>query len=294
MSNLLERLASGEILVSDGAMGTFLQARGLKAGECPEVWCVTHPEVVREIGLSYVQAGSDIIETNTFGGTSFKLREFGMADRTVEFNMAAARLAKEAAGGQALVAASVGPTGQIVESEGGTASETDLYEAYREQVMALEHGGADALCIETMSSVAEAAQAVRAAGENTHLPVICTFTFEAGARGFRTMMGVDPARAVSEALEAGANIVGANCGNGIENMIEIARQIRQAAPDALLMVQANAGMPVYQDGRTIFPASPEQMASHVKDLIEAGVSIIGGCCGTTPEHIRQMALAARG
>jgi 5-methyltetrahydrofolate--homocysteine methyltransferase len=160
--------------------------------------------------------------------------------------------------------------------------------------VALEEGGADALCIETMASLSEAVQAIKAAKENTKLPVICTFTFEAGARGFRTMMGVTPERAAREAVAAGADIVGANCGNGIVNMIEITRQMRAAQPSTPILINANAGMPVLEGEKTVFKETPEFMASKVLELIKAGAQIIGGCCGTTPEHIAAMARVAKG
>lgn len=293
MKSLLERVSGGEVLISDGAMGTFLQAKGLKPGECPESWCLSHPDVVRGIAEAYIAAGADVVETNSFGGTSYKLKEFGLADQVRAFNIAAARLAKEAMGDKGYVAASVGPTGQIVEDEGGNRSEQELYEAFREQVMALAEGGADALCIETMSSLIEAVQAIRAAKENTRLPVICTFTFEPGQRGFRTMMGVDPARAAREAVAAGADIVGANCGNGIANMIAITTEMRAAVPNTPILIHANAGMPVFEGGKTVFKETPADMAARVAELITAGANIIGGCCGTTPEHIAAMAAAAR-
>lgn len=291
---LLERIAAGEILISDGAMGTFLQAKGLKVGECPEVWNVSHPEEVKSIAQAYIDAGSDIVESNSFGGTSYKLKEFGLsADDVAEFNIAAARLAKAAMGDNGYVAASVGPTGQIVEDEGGNVTEEDLYNAFKEQAVALAEGGADALCIETMSSVAEAVQAIKAAKDNTNLTVICTFTFEPGARGFRTMMGVDPAAASEAAIEAGADIIGANCGNGIDNMIEITKQMRAVAGDTPILIHANAGMPVLEGDKTVFKDTPEQMAARVKELIAAGANIIGGCCGTNPDHITAMGKAAR-
>lgn len=293
MRSILERIAAGEVLISDGAMGTFLQAKGLKPGESPEEWCISHPEAVKSIAEAYAAAGSDIVETDSFGGTSYKQREFGLEARAAEFNKAAARLAKEVVDGKGYVAASVGPTGQIVEDEGGNASPEELYSAFKEQVIALAEGGADIICIETMSSIAEAVQAIKAAKENTSLPVIATFTFEHGARGFRTMMGVDPERAARESVEAGADIVGANCGNGIENMIEITRIMRAAVPNTPILIQANAGVPVYEDGKTVFKDTPENMAAKVPELIAAGANIIGGCCGTTPEHIRAMAQAAR-
>ena len=294
MQGLLERLAAGEILISDGAMGTFLQAKGLQPGESPESWCLTHPDAVKSIAEAYIAAGSDIVETDSFGGTSFKQKEFGLEDKVVEMNKAAARLAKEAMGDKGYVAASVGPTGQIAYDEGGTASEEDLYNAFKEQIVALAEGGADALCLETMMSLIEMQQAVKAAKENTNLPIICTFTFEQGARGFRTMMGVDPATGCKAAVEAGADVVGANCGNGIENMIEITKEIRAALPDTPILIHANAGMPVLEDGKTVFKDTPEDMAKRVKELIAAGANIIGGCCGTSPAHIGAMAKAARG
>jgi 5-methyltetrahydrofolate--homocysteine methyltransferase len=293
MQTLLERLAAGEILISDGAMGTFLHAKGLRAGECPESWCVSHPGVVKGIAAAYIGSGADIVETNSFGGSRFKLQAYGLADKVAEFNRSAAALAKEAMAGQGYVAASVGPTGHIVEEEGGDTTAEELYQAFKEQVVALAEGGADAICVETMSSLQEAIQAVKAAKENTSLPVICTFTFEAGAKGFRTMMGVKPDRAAREAVAAGADVVGANCGNGIANMIEIVKQMRAAAPLTPILVHANAGAPVVENGKTVFKETPEYMASRVAELVAAGANIIGGCCGTTPDHIAAMAEAAK-
>jgi 5-methyltetrahydrofolate--homocysteine methyltransferase len=293
MSELLDRVAQGKILISDGAMGTFLHAKGLAAGECPESWCVSHPDVIQGIAEAYIAAGADIVETNSFGGTSYKLGMYGMSEKVRELNCAAAALAKRAMGGKGFVAASVGPTGHIVEDEGGDLTSEALYDAFKEQVLALAEGGADALCIETMSSLTEAVQAIKAARENTTLPVICTFTFEAGPKGFHTMMGLKPDLAASEAAAAGAHVIGANCGNGIANMIEIARQMRAAAPDAPILIHANAGTPVVEDGKTVFRETPEYMASRVPELVEAGASIIGGCCGTTPDHVAAMANAVR-
>ena len=293
MQALLERLAAGEILISDGAMGTFLHAKGLQGGECPESWCTSHPEVVKGIAAAYIGAGSNIVETNSFGGSRFKLKAYGLGDKVGEFNRAAAALAKEAMGGRGYVAASVGPTGHIVDEEGGDTSASELYLAFKEQVLALAEGGADAICVESMSSLEEAVQAIKAAKENTTLPVICTFTFEAGAKGFRTMMGLKPDRAAREAVAAGADVVGANCGNGVANMIEIVKQMRAAAPSTPILVHANAGAPVVEDGKTVFQETPVYMASRVAELVAAGANIIGGCCGTTPEHIAAMANAAK-
>jgi len=293
MKSLLKRIKAGEILVSDGAMGTFLHAKGLQGGECPESWCISHPKEVREIAEAYVAAGSDLVETNSFGASSFKLKSYGLADKVHEINFAAAKLAKEAIGHKGYVAASVGPTGHIVLEEGGDTTPEQLYQAFKEQVIALAAGGADAICVETMSSVIEAEQAIKAAKENTDLPVICTFSFEAGIKGFRTMMGVKPERAAKAAAAAGADIVGANCGNGISNMIEITRLMRAAVPNVPILIHANAGPPIVENGKTVFKESPDHMASCVAELVQAGANIVGGCCGSTPDHISAIAKVAR-
>jgi len=293
MMTFKERVAQGDILISDGAIGTLLQAGGLKPGECPEEWCISHPEVVKGIHEAYAAAGSDIVETNSFGGTCFKLEPYGLAGKVRELNLAAVALAKKAISGKGYVAASIGPTGRIVEDEGGDALPQDLYKAYKEQMVALAEGGADALCLETMASLSEALQAIKAAKECTKLPVICTFTFQASPRGFRTMMGVTPERAARETVAAGTDIIGANCGNGIAQMIEITRLTRAAQPTIPILIQPNAGTPVLEGEQTVFKETPEFMASKVPDLIKAGAQIIGGCCGTTPAHIAAMARAAR-
>jgi 5-methyltetrahydrofolate--homocysteine methyltransferase len=293
VKGLLKRIKAGEILISDGAMGTFLHAKGLQGGECPESWCISHPKEVEEIAQAYVDAGSDLVETNSFGASSFKLKSYGLADKVHEINAAAAKLAKQAIGSKGYVAASVGPTGHIVMEEGGDTTAEALYEAFKAQVIALAEGGADAICVETMSSVVEAEQAIKAVKENTSLPVICTFAFEPGIKGFRTMMGVKPARAAKAAAAAGADIVGANCGMGISNMIEITREMRAAVPTTPILIHANAGPPVMEGEKTVFKETPELMASYVAELVQAGANIIGGCCGTTPAHITAIAKVAR-
>jgi 5-methyltetrahydrofolate--homocysteine methyltransferase len=293
MKSLIERMAQGDVLIADGAMGTFLHAKGLGPGECPESWCISHPDVLKGIAEAYITAGSDIIETNSFGGSSLKLQPYGLSDKVREFNRAAAALAKEAMGDRGYVVGSVGPTGHFAKEEYGDVSTEELYEAFMGQVTALAEGGADAICVETMSSLVEAVQAIKAAKENTKLPVLCTFTFDQKPRGFFTMMGVTPEQAAEEAAAAGADIVGANCGNGISNMIQIAKRMRAALPKIPIIIQANAGMPKIANGETVFPETPEYMASQVKELFEAGANIIGGCCGTTPDHIAAIAKASR-
>lgn len=290
---IIEAVKDGRVLVSDGAWGTFLQNKGLKPGDCPELWAVERPDDVKAIATAYFEAGADMVQSDSFGGTSYKLKHYGLADRVAEINEAAARLSAEAAaeaGGDKWVIASVGPTGKMLVM--GDVTEDELYTAFKEQVIALAKGGTDAICVETMSDLQEGALAVRAARENTDCEVIATFTFEQTVNGsYRTMMGVSPEQVVTGMVEAGADIIGANCGNGIERMIEIVKLMRAAAPEIPILVHANAGLPIMEGGVTNFPETPEDMAARVKELVEAGANIIGGCCGTTPEHTRAMKAA---
>jgi 5-methyltetrahydrofolate--homocysteine methyltransferase len=284
-TGLLAAVQSGKVLVSDGAWGTFLQKKGLKPGECPELWCVEKAAEVLDVARSYIDAGADMIESDSFGGSRYKLEHFGLANRTSEINEAAAKISRQAAGPDKWVIASIGPTGKMLVT--GEVTEGDLYAAFKEQAIALAKGGADALCIETMSATDEAAQAIRAARESTQCEVICTFTFQKGAKGqYRTMMGVSPSAAAEAAVQAGAHIIGPNCGNGMEQMIEIVKEMRAAAPTTPILVHANAGLPKTVNGVDVFPETPEDMSRRVKAIVQAGAAIVGGCCGTTPEHIR--------
>ena len=287
MIALKEALKTSPVLVSDGAWGTFLYEKGLSPGECPELWNVDHPDKVLEIARSYVDAGADIILTNSFGGSKYKLMSYHLEKRVFELNKAAAEISRKAAGKNVYVLGSVGPTGVILMM--GEHSPQDLYNTFKEQAMALSEGGADGILMETMSDLEEAVLAVRAAKENTTREVLCTMTFTKTPQNeFRTMMGVSPEQAVEELIAAGADIIGANCGNGTAGMIEIVKVIRKINKDVPVLIHANAGLPHFHDGKTIYPESPEVMAEQIKDLIEAGANIIGGCCGTTPEHIRRI------
>jgi len=288
MNTITSDIRQGRILVSDGAWGTFLHEKGLLPGECPELWNLNKPEEVFAIAKSYIDAGADMIETNSFGGNSFKLAFFGLAAKVYDINKAAAQISRDAAGPDIHVLGSIGPTGKMIIM--GDVTNEELYDSFSKQAVALYEGGADALVIETMSDIEEAKAAIKACRENTKAEVICTMTFEkTGEKSFHTMMGITPAAMVSEAIAAGADIIGANCGNGIRNMIGIVEEIRSVDAKIPILIHANAGAPVYKDGKTVFPETPDEMAEYVNLLINAGANIIGGCCGTTPGHISKIA-----
>ena len=289
---LLDRLVAGELLVSDGATGTYLQQHGLEPGGCPEELNASQPDVVRGMAKAYFDAGSDMVLTNSFGGSRFMQKKYGYADRVTEFNRLAAEHAKSQAPDGHYVAGSVGPTGEFI-APLGEVSEQEMYDALAVQITALAQGGADAIMIETQMALEEAAIGVRVAKENTDLPVMATMVFDKGPRGFFTMMGVTPEQAAAGLREAGADVVGGNCGNGIELMVELARQMRDA-DDGLMLVHSNAGIPDLKNGQIVYNESPEFMAERFKILADLGVNILGGCCGTGPDHIRALAKTLRG
>lgn len=292
MKKIKERILSGEILISDGAWGTMLHSKGLKMGECPEKWNIDHRAEVLDIAKSYVSAGADMIETNSFGGNKFKLEYFGLGQKVAEVNKAAAEISREAAGDNIHVLGSVGPTGKIIMT--GDISLEELYYCFKEQMEALESGGADAILIETMFDLEEAKCGIKAAKENTKCEVICTMTFDGNNDiGFHTMMGTTPEAAAESLIEAGADIIGTNCGNGIENMIRITKQIRIVDKMIPILIQANAGLPSLINGKVMFSETPDYIAKWIHPLIDVGANIIGGCCGTTPEHIRKIAGVVR-
>ncbi|MEI8314532.1 MAG: homocysteine S-methyltransferase family protein [Verrucomicrobiota bacterium] len=273
-----ELLAAGSV-VTDGAWGTQLQARGLPIGACPDEWNLTQPGKVEEVAAAYVAAGSRIILTNTFGANRIRLAEFNLVDKVAEINRSGAAISKKAAGKKALVFASVGPTGKMLVA--GDVTEAELRTAFTEQAQALKDGGADALVIETMAELEEAQIALDAA-KSTGLPVVVCMTFDTGGR---TMMGVAPDQAAKQFTAAGADVIGSNCGNGIGAFIPICQELR-AATALPIWIKANAGQPEYADGKVVYRITPEEFAGHAPALRDAGANFIGGCCGTTPDHLR--------
>lgn len=282
-SSILEQLKR-RILVSDGALGTELQNRGLPPGHCPEEFTLTHPEIVQQIHREYFEAGSDIVTTNSFGGNRFRLREFGFESQVTEICKRAVQLARQVRPSGKYIAGSIGPTGQILEPL-GTTPIAEVQNTFREQVDALAEEGVDIFFIETMMAIEEAELAVMAAKERTGLPVAATMTFELGPKGFRTMWGVDIATAIQRLTDAGADIVGANCGKGFDEMVHIVKEMRALTTKPIL-AQPNAGLPHWGEGKAEYSETPESIIPKVQEILHNGANIVGGCCGTRPGHIR--------
>lgn len=280
-SDFINQLNSGPILF-DGGFGSQLYKEGLPVGAIPEQWNLDKPDIIEKIHRDYVHAGAMALTTNTFGGSPFKLKSCGLDLPCYELNKTAALLARQAAGGTVFVAGSVGPTGAMLLMDEMTPA--DMIAGFEMQIRGLVDGGADVIIIETMSDLEEALNALKAARNAAELPVIVSMTFEPGHKGFRTMMGVNVPAAVEALQSAGADIIGTNCGIGIDNAIEIVTIMRQNTRMPIL-AEPNAGLPQVVDGRTVYLEGPERMAEKLPDLIRAGAQIVGGCCGTTPEHI---------
>ncbi|MEX0774135.1 MAG: homocysteine S-methyltransferase family protein [Phycisphaeraceae bacterium] len=294
-SNLLETLRQRPLLC-DGAMGTQLIARGLTGGACAELWNVQQPQVIAAIHTAYLTAGCAMITTNTFGACSAALTRHGLGERTAELNRAGAKLARKAAddaGGERWVLGDIGPFGDFLEPL-GEMTLVELEAIFRQQAAALYEGGADGVIVETMVDPAESAAAIRAAKAVNDWPVIATFAFNRvgdGVLTFRTVMGVAAGDAVRQAIAAGADIVGANCGTSLslEDYAALSAELVQAAGDTPVIVQPNAGSPSMVDGQLRHPAKPHDMAAAIPCFLKAGVRVIGGCCGTTPAHLQAMA-----
>lgn len=289
-----ELLARPGLILADGGMGTMLMELGLQFGASPELWNVEHPDRVRRVHGGYLQAGSRVILTNTFGCNRLRLSLHNLQERVVEFNTAAAKLVREEvgqAGGRAVVAGDMGPSGGIL-APLGELEPAEATAAFAEQARGLIAGGVDVIWIETLSSLEEMRAAIDGVRQaSADIPIVATMTFD--TRG-RTMMGVTPEQAVRELSAWGVSALGANCGNGPDEILSVIEKMRAAAPQAVLVAKANAGVPKLEKGRAVYGAGPEEMAVYAAAVADAGARVIGACCGSTPRHLEAMAAALQG
>jgi 5-methyltetrahydrofolate--homocysteine methyltransferase len=288
MNKLVEYIQQEGVLVLDGAMGTQLFARGLVSGGSPEEWNITHPERVQDVHRAYADAGSQVILTNSFGGTRYRMKLHDLQDRVVELNRAAAQNARAAAATAdhpVLVAGSMGPTGELLVPMGNMTYE-QCRDAFAEQAQGLIEGGVDVLWVETMSDLNEVKAAIEGARSvSADIPICATMSYD--TRG-RTMMGVTGAVMAQELAGLGLTAIGANCGNNLPETEAALAEMHAAAPDLLLIAKANAGMPRFEGDKLVYDGTPEVMAAYADRVHQHGVALIGGCCGSGPEHIRMM------
>jgi 5-methyltetrahydrofolate--homocysteine methyltransferase len=290
MQDLRDYLHSGHLLLADGATGTMFQEMGLEPGAAPDLWNIQRPEAVRSLHRAYLDAGSQIILTNTFGGNRIRLALSGVdAELVPKLNRAGARLAVAETAGQAYVAGDIGPTGELL-APFGTLGFEEAVQVYAEQAKALAEGGVDLIWIETMSDLQEAQAAIEGAHRAADLPVFCSLTFQYKKHQARTMMGVSPLQAAETLWPLGLMAIGANCGEGLEVIFPVLREMRAALPKAALIAKPNAGIPRLDGDRTVYDLTPMEMGGYVPQLIDSGAQIIGGCCGNTPDHIAAMAV----
>ncbi len=279
-----EFYTTDSILVLDGAWGTHFQSLGLRPGNPPELWNSDNRQAVRELARAYVAAGSDIILTNTFGANRITLGRHGLSDKSTELATLGAEISREAARSNAKVFGSVGPTGKMVML--GELSHQEIMDAFCETARALQTGGAEAIVLETFNEIAELQIALRAVKEATNLPVVACMTFASGPDYTRTLMGESPADFVKMAHTEGAEVIGTNCGRGPDHYPRLVELLRDVS-DLPIWVRPNAGMPrTGPDGKMIFPIGPDEFASYAPGLISTGANFIGGCCGTTPAHVK--------
>ena len=271
-----------KVLVYDGSKGYMLQLAGLPAGDSPESFNLSHPEIVSDIYKKYVEAGCDVIQTNTFTGNRILLEKHGLGDKTFEINSVGTKLAKKAASGKAYVAASIGPTGLLFEPFGELTFDK-AYEIFKEQVLAVSDGGADIINLETFTDILEMKAAFLAARENASLPIVCSMAFE---KNGRTLMGTDPASCVRILKGLGADLAGANCSFGPAHMVDIVKAM--AVTGEYLSVKPNAGLPRVEDGKTVYDQCASEFAEDMSVYFSLNVRLIGGCCGTTPEYIKEL------
>ncbi len=288
-SSFRDALNSGRVLVADGATGTNLQARGLQRGKAPEEWLFEEPEQIVKLHRDFVEAGSNIVLTDTFGATSLRLTHAGLEARAAEVNKQAVNLARQAAEGQDVwVAGSMGPTGQLLEPL-GPLPYADAVAAYAEQARALAEAGVDLLVIETQFDMSEAKAAIEGARSVTDLPIVCSFSYDMGSH---TMMGLKPVQVAKELNELPVDIIGINCGRSLDQNLAGLKDMR-AVTDKPIWFKPNAGLPrMTDDDVAVYDVTPEMMGQQAEEWIDAGAQIIGGCCGTSPEHLHQIALAA--
>ncbi len=279
------------ILIADGAMGTMLQKAGLPLGVAPEHWIFENPDAIRALHRAYLEAGADMILTNTFGGTPARLERSGLREHVHALNLTAARLAREVAGEQSLVIGDIGPTGKMFEPL-GPLTYAEAVAGFAAQAASLVEGGVDAILIETMSDLNEALAAIEGTRQVTALPILVTMSFDTKGR---TMMGIKPEKAAQTLWNAGVAVIGANCGRTLSETLDAVLKMRAAVPEAILMAKPNAGLPHAENGELVYDVTPEIMAEYAQRFVtEAGVKIFGGCCGSTPAHIRAVAALLKG
>lgn len=286
MPNILEQIRNGVVLW-DGGMGTMLMDLGLVQGECPELWNQEHPKRVQSVHTAYFEAGCDVIQTNTFGGSRLKLEVHGLGDSTYELNRKAAKLALEVCPEGKFVAGDIGPTGKFLAPSGAYEVE-DFVGTFAEQAAGLVDGGVHFLSVETMFDLEEAKAAISGIRNVSSLPIVAQVTFNKTKRGFFTMMGNDVAVCMKSLIEAGADVVGSNCSLESADMVELVKLMKEHAKETPLIAQANAGQPTLVDGKTAYPTKPEDYIKDIEMMLNAGLSAVGGCCGTNPEFIAAM------
>lgn len=290
--SFVERLQMGEVLVADGATGTNLQMVGLPPGTTPEEWVFDQPDRIRALQRSFVEAGSDLILTCTFGGTRLRLQGARYADRVAELNRRAVDLAREAANAGTLIGGSLGPLGSLLKPF-GPIEYAEAVAAYAEQAQALSASGVDVLVIETHFALDEAQAAVEGARQASSLPLVVSFSYD---RGVRTMMGVKPAQVAEKFKSLGVTAIGANCGTTLENMEKIVQEYAAAQSGLFIWAKPNAGLPTVEGdtGRSVYGVTPEQMGEFAARYVALGARIVGGCCGSTPAHVQAIAQAVKG
>lgn len=289
MNRLIALLSKPGVHVADGATGTMLQDAGLPPGHAPDAWNLENPDAIRALHQSYIDAGSEIILTNTFGGHPARLAMAKLKDRVHEVNLAAARLALEVAGDAVVVLGDIGPTGEMLEPLGDLTFE-DAKDGFYQQAVALAEGGVDGILIETMSDLQEVQAAVEGVQAACELPILATMSFDTSGR---TMMGVKPEVAAEKLSAMGVDVVGANCGRTLTENLDAIKKMREHSPDLTLMAKPNAGLPQFEQGNLVYDVTPDVMGDYAQKFASLGVRIFGGCCGSTPAHIRAVADALK-